>query len=459
MKKIFERIDFMKTKKAISLLLSLVMLLGITVFSVDVSAATTDSTITNSNTHELAPTSSLQVHQNYLEKVMATANISGVAYVTHNGRVVCQHANGSQNTKENKPMTMDTLFPLGSASKQFCATAVLMLQDQGKLSVDDKLSKYFPEYTIGKDVTIHQMLSMRSGIRDHVNQDYTYKGQETPLNHYTVSDNATYKQNQKKITDWLFSQKLKFTPDTSFSYSNANYLLLSMIVEQVSGQKYSDFIKENIFKPLNMTNSGFYEELVESPNLAEPCIPDGNKPFDPYHKGVCHGAGDLVSNAADMDKWLNALSDNALLSDKSYNQMTTSYTEGEGYGYGIIIDETQGSLSHQGNIITYESYVLTIPQKNINIFVITNDIETVNKKNYTMALFAKAISKKVNSNPMIGDINNDGDISIVDATAIQLHLARIKTLTNDQIKRADTNGDSKTTILDATQIQFFLAKK
>ncbi|MBE6824815.1 MAG: hypothetical protein E7513_05660 [Ruminococcaceae bacterium] len=436
----------MKAKKIISILLSVFMLLT-PLFTIPAQAAQTDY---------VASLSSIQAYQNFLDELMIEYNISGVAYVTQNGRVLCQSAVGMQNTIENKPMTIDTLFPVGSISKQFCATAILLLQEQGKLSVNDTLDQYFPEYVIGKDITIKNLLTMRSGIRDYVNIDNQYKGHENPVEEYTLSDTASKEENHKAILDWLFTQNLKFTPDRAYSYSNSNYLLLSIIVEQVSCINYTDFIKQNIFSPLNMTNSGFYEELVDSPDLAEHHVPDELKHLmDPTFKGLSQGAGDLVSNSKDMDKWMTSLADGKLLSEESFKEMTTPQTPDSNYVYGIIADLKNGSLSHTGAVATYLSVMFTCPEQKLNIFVITNDAETLV---YDILYAAQDIADISIKGSMLGDIDGDGKVTILDATAIQMHLAEIATLFKEQIECGDTDGDGKLTVLDATEIQFFLAE-
>ncbi len=436
----------MKLKKIVSIILSVTLILSVALFSANAGVKT-----------EIASTSSMKSYDKYLEKMMTTAKVSGVAYVTKNGAIIGQHASGMQNTKENIEMSVDTLFPLGSVSKQFCSTSILMLLEQGKLSVNDTLSMYFPEYEIGKDVTIHQLLCHRSGIRDHVNYDEDYKGFEDPLAQYTLSDKASYKENQKIITDWLFTQKLKFAPDEKFDYSNANYLLLSMIVEKVSGEKYSDFVQKNIFDKLSMTNSGFYEDLVNSPYLAENHLKEGNLPLEAYHKGLSQGAGDIVSNAKDINKWLDSISHRTLLSDESYDMMAKDY--GEQYGYGVIVNEKAGTIGHSGGIITYESYILTIPELQLNVFVVTNDFETVASKNYNMVAFSNAIVNKFTGKTVVGDVTGDKDITIIDATTIQRHLAQLTTFSDAQLKAGDANGDGDVTITDATEIQLFIARK
>lgn len=436
----------MKIKRTISLILTLVLVLATAVFSVPASAATTQD----------AQTSSFKAYDDYLESLMNKADITGVAYVTQNGQVIAQHTRGMHNTEENREIEVDSMFPIGSVSKQFCATSVLILQEQGKLSVHDTLSKYFPEYEIGKDITVQNLLTMRSGIRDHVNPDEEFVGTESPFTQYQLSETATYKENQKAITDWLFTQKLKFEPGTKDSYSNANFLLLSMIVEQVSGVKYSEFVKENIFEPLGMTNSGTYEELYRHPDLVEDKLTDGYLPTEPFFLGLSHGCGDLVSNAIDMDKWLTSLSHRTLLSEESYNEMFTDY--GDKYGYGIGTDKS--SVYHQGDITTFESFALTNPAKDINVFVVTNDVEVLYENGFTMSVVGFDIYNRVSlSKSKLGDVDSDSEISILDATALQMHFAQIKTLSTRQLRSGDTDGDGKVSIMDATEIQLHLAQK
>ena len=237
----------MKFKKTISVLLLFSLLFSVVIIPCSVSAGT--------QTYA----------QEFLDALMERNNINGVAYVTKNGEVLCQSTRGMANVTEGKEITTDTLFPIGSISKQFCAVAIFMLKEQGRLSFDDTLSEYFPEYTKAADVTIRQLLTMRSGIRDF---------QEGAFTEFFPSTECTQEENQQLILDWLNTKRLVFKPDGGYQYSNTNTLLLSMIIEQITGEEYEDFIKENIFEPLCMDNSGFYEELVNHPDLCEDTIPD-----------------------------------------------------------------------------------------------------------------------------------------------------------------------------------------
>ena len=346
----------------------------------------------------------LEEYQRYLDQNLDGFDFNGVAYVTRNGRVLCQATVGKANKAEDKDVTIDTLFPVGSASKQFCAASIMMLQEQGKLSVTDKLGKYFPEYEIGKDITLHQMLSMRSGIRDYCNSDDSYKGHENPMDEFVVSEGKTDEENMRVVLDWLFKEKLKFTPGKSWSYSNSNFMLLAMIVEQVSGMSYTDFVRENIFKPLNMTDSIFYDEIGTNPNVCEDTFNADN----PYYEGVdfdnipftytwlenhTKGDGDIVTNAKDIDKWMTSLRECTILSEESIAAMSTNY-EGSSYGYGLCI-EGDTAVYHPGDISSFESTDLTVPGENINIFIVTNNVAAAYAKNLQIQTIAGRMAKKV----------------------------------------------------------------
>lgn len=418
----------MKFRKTTSVLLLLSILLSISLIpcSVDASAQT--------------------ITQSYLDEKMEEYDINGVVYVTKNGEVLCQSANGMANTAEEKEMTIDILFPIGSVSKQFCAAAVLLLQEQGKLSIDDTLAEYFPEYTNAKDVTIKNLLTMRSGILNHL----------IGLNEgeYTLSTDVTSAENKQAILEWFYTKELSFKPDTAFEYSNSSYFLLSIIVEKVSGQSYSDFIKENIFEPLEMTNSGFYEELMNHPDLAEHTV-DTSGPIEPELKGLTQGCGDLVSNAKDMDKWMTSLRECTILSKESITEMTTNYSPSEGYGYGIgVFDD--GGLFHNGGIVSYLSVVLTYPENNFNVFVVSNEYET--GLTGIIETLAFEIAENFNAQRMYGDVNGDKNISVKDATLIQKFAAKYFKLITIEMLCADVNGDEKVNVKDATAIQKYVAK-
>ena len=245
-------------KKVLAIALCCAMVFSVSACSSDSSnntettvSSTSANTDTTSNTEATISTEEIKTH---IENAIKKNKFEGIVYLTKNGSVVYESATG-KDEKEND-LTVGSNMYIGSLSKQFCATAIMMLKEQGKLSVDDTLDKYFPEYQYGEKITIKNLLTMRSGIVNTTPET-------TFLN--DISDEITV----KTITDCIFKQPLNFEPDTSFEYSNSNYFLLACIVEQVSGQNYYDFLRKNIFEPLEMTNTGFVSEVKDNPKWAD----------------------------------------------------------------------------------------------------------------------------------------------------------------------------------------------
>ncbi len=191
----------------------------------------------------------------------------------------------------------------------------------------------------------------------------------TEENSDVVKEDATEEENVASIKKWLFSQPLMFEPDSEFVYTNTNFLLLADIVEQVSGKKYVDFLRENFFEPLGMTHTGFIIELGSSPSWAQ-----GNiyKQVD-TQPGLTKGAGDLISNAADVTAWINALSSGKVISAEAYKAMTTDYSPEEHYGYGLYL-QLDGGVGHYGAIQIYSAFDYVNTDKKQTLVVLSNSV-------------------------------------------------------------------------------------
>lgn len=289
-----------------------------------------------------------------LEELLRSYEFEGVLYAVQDGQPIASLATGK--TENGNDITLDTPLPIGSVSKQFCAAAVLLLQEQGKLSVKDTLDKYYPDYAEGKKITLHNMLSMRSGITEM-----------TADSEVAITMDNTEAQNAAIIKTWLFKQPLMFEPDKSYMYANTNYFLLSDIVEQVSGQPYIDFLRENFFTPLGMTHTGSISELSASPDWTQGNIYEQVDLLPALTKGC----GDLISNAADVTAWINALSSGKVISAESYKAMTTGYSTEENYGYGMFL-ELQGGVGHYGAIQIYSAFDYINTDKKLTLAVLSN---------------------------------------------------------------------------------------
>ena len=353
-------------KKFLSAILLIVLLSTTTACSTNNTASTpnTNSTVATEATTATEQTTDKSDNlsiDDQIKNAIKSHDFEGILYVTKNGEVVHQSATG---TDENqKPLTIDTPMLVGSVSKQFCATAILLLRDQGKLKLEDTLSKYFPEYEIGKDITLKDLLSMRSGIPDMVNDGTVEE----------ASQDKSEEENTKAIKEWIFSQDLAFEPNSEMSYSNSNYFLLSNIVEIVSGQRYIDFISENIFQPLGMKNTGSIEEIKDSPEWAKGINIDSVE--DAKIKGLTKGSGNLASTAKDMDMWMSGLKSGKIISLETYQEMITNYSpESESaYGYGLM-PEIYGGVGHAGGIEPYISFNYIDEEHGYNLFIVSNNI-------------------------------------------------------------------------------------
>lgn len=351
-------------KKIFSLILSVWIICSVTACSSNensvsepVQTATTQTvteTVTEEPTIPPAQIISTDEKSKKVMKRLETLGYSGVVSVVKDGKLYCSYAKGM--LEDGTIITTDTPMPVGSVSKQFCACAVMLLQEQGKLNVSDKLEKYFPEYTEGKDITLHNLLSMRSGVPE--------------LNFSLALMDKTDEENTKILMEDIFSQSPLFDPDSMYTYTNANYFLLGNIVEKVSGKKYFEFLRESFFEPLGMTHTGSVDELPNNPKWAggHTYIKIDGQP------GLTKGAGDIISNTADMHIWLEALHTGKSVSLESYKTMTTDYSSENPYGYALVLNYPDGGIGHSGLIGSYSAQDYISEELNMMVFMDSNNI-------------------------------------------------------------------------------------
>ena len=254
-----------------------------------------------------------------------------------------------------------TVYEIGSVTKTFTAAAVFQLCEQGKLRLDDKLGKFFPEYTVGADITIYQLLHMMSGIRREF-LDNSHGLTEGDTNNEAFENWKRYYRDDysdDELLAELFSAELDLEPGTGYQYSNVNYTLLAMIIEQVTGESYDEYIRKNIFDVCGMEHSSSMADgdvtVVPDP------IPADKYPFDINElspegyfgcQRTCRGAGDIHSCAADMLAFDRALIGGKLLSEDSLAEMFKAEMMNNIFGYccGWEYNETfgKGTYYHSG---------------------------------------------------------------------------------------------------------------
>ncbi len=301
-----------------------------------------------------------------IDNMLENEHFLGVAFAVKNGEVIYDK---SFNPKDDGQLfDSKTVFRIASVTKQFTAGAVMLLQEQGKLSVNDTLDKYFPDYRYAKEITLHHLLCMRSGIKNYTDL-IMYAQTEDDIQH-RLTDNA--EQNKAAIMDLVFQQELNFTPDEKYKYSNSNYFLLADIIRQVSGMTYEEYLTENIFKPLHMTATGFYDSYeLQNTVIAQP-----TSSVQDYFNlpAMSFGAGDILSNAEDLLKWLKTFEGGSIFSDDSIQAMTTNYSgdnDSEEYGYGLMIKSD--GIYHGGNLPSYTAAVYTSPKNKYSVILLSNE--------------------------------------------------------------------------------------
>jgi len=288
--------------------------------------------------------------------------------VVQGGKLVYTQAYGRAHIDPDKAATPDMRYSIGSISKQFTAAAILILQEQGKLKVDDPVGKYVPGLTRGDEVTIRQILSHTSGYQDYWPEDYLMKPMEQPTT-------------AQAILDTWAKKPLDFEPGMQWQYSNTNYVIAGEIVEKVSGQKLMDFLEAHVFHPLGMRSVWNSDEAKLTQTDAAPYIRYALGPLRPAPKegrGWMFAAGELAMTAHDLALWDESLIARSLLRPESYQQMFTEIKlkDGKGthYGLGVFVGELDGhrDISHSGEVTGFVSDNEVLVDDGVAVVVLTN---------------------------------------------------------------------------------------
>ncbi|MCX7974558.1 MAG: serine hydrolase [Candidatus Aminicenantes bacterium] len=286
---------------------------------------------------------------------------SGAVLIGYKGKIIFEKGFGLANYELNVPIASRTKFRLGSLTKSFTATAILQLAERGLLNLNDLVSKYLPDYPQGDKITIHHLLTHASGIPNF-----------TALPAY-----PKFKLNPTTLnrTIGLFRQlPLEFEPGTKFRYSNSNYILLTAIIEKVSGQNYADYLRENIFLPLNMLETGYDDpNSIIKYRARGYSLKDGEVINAPYiDMTVPAGAGGLLSTVGDLFAWDQGLRSDQILKAASREKMFTPYLEN--YGYGWVIKKINGRLvaQHSGSIEGFVSQMIRFLDDDLCLIILSN---------------------------------------------------------------------------------------
>lgn len=299
------------------------------------------------------------------------AGIQGSVLLAKGGKIVLAKGYGLANIELDVPNKPETKFRLGSITKQFTAAAILQLQEKGKLEVGDPISKYIPGAPAAwNGITIHHLLTHTSGIP-------SYTGDAGYQNHMRERTGAPL-----DFIDHFRDRPLEFTPGEKFHYDNSGYFLLGVIIEQVSGMKYEDYLRLKVFEPLQMTDTGYDWPATILKNRASGYSKDsGGKEInaDFLDMGQPYAAGSLYSTVLDLYKWDRALYTTKVLNAQSLEAAFTpgqfDWAEGIKYGYGWGIEQVHGhkTVGHGGGINGFSTVIWRAIKEDAVAIVLSNN--------------------------------------------------------------------------------------
>lgn len=310
----------------------------------------------------------LQAVDAFLASHIERANCVGLSVaIVKNGRAVLEKGYGKRSLTDRSPVEPDTLFAIGSVSKQFTCAAVFLLAEEGRLSIHDPVVKYYPRLTRAEDITLLDLMNHVSGYPDYYPLDFLDRRMQKAID-----------------PDQLLRQyaggKLDFEPGSKWSYSNTGYILLGRVVEKVSGESLGEFLAHKVFKPLHM------DHTVYEPALSDARLAEGFTTFalsDPERvnlegKGWLGGAGGIFSTPSDLAKWDLALMGGHVLKPESFAAMTTPRTLTDGrsaeYGCGLSIRSQSGRqiLAHNGAVSGFNTFNAMIPSTRSAVIMTCN---------------------------------------------------------------------------------------
>jgi CubicO group peptidase (beta-lactamase class C family) len=290
-----------------------------------------------------------------------------VALVVKNGNPIYRKAFGMADLEHNIQMTPEHVFGIGSMTKQFTAVSILMLMEQGSLSLMDTITKYIASYpNQGHVITIHHLLTHTSGIKSYTELE---KWRKIWRNDLTTQE----------MIDVFKAEPMDFAPGEAWHYSNSGYFLLGVIIEKVAGMSYGEFVEKKIFEPLGMKNTYYGSRSRIISNRAM-----GYQRGREYRNAeyLSHtqpfSAGAIMSTVDDLWKWQVAIQNNILVKSETIAKAFTNHPLNDGkptyYGYGWMLDEVNESLTreHSGGIFGYSSNAIHLPKEDVYVVVLSN---------------------------------------------------------------------------------------
>lgn len=301
--------------------------------------------------------------ETFMDKKAAAMQFNGTVLVAKNGKTLFQKGYGFSDSSLGTSDQIDTEYRIASLTKSFTALSILQLEAAGNLHTSDFLSKYFPTFQNGDQITLHDLLTHSSGVKSH----YGLTDSTKPI---TLPD----------FIDLMSKQTLNFTPGSKYSYSDTGYMILAAIVEKVSGEKYGDYLRDHIFRIAGMNHT--YLSKIDAKKLAT-----GYQNMRLVEmkddESQLTGAGDIISTVGDLLKYNNAFHENRLLPPEEINKMETGYIDSArwgifkyGYGWNVadnLISFGKPMLEHNGSLPGFKTELVDFIHDRITVIVLSNN--------------------------------------------------------------------------------------
>lgn len=301
-----------------------------------------------------------------MDPLVSSNNYAGNVLIIKNGSTLFSESYGMMDEENQLKNSEKTKYILASASMIFTSAAIMKLVDEGKISTTDKLTRFFPDYKNGDQITIHHMLAQRSGIPawDAGMSIANLKRKEP---HTTA-----------ELIEYFKNDELLFEPGSDYSHGRSEYILLAAIIEKISEQPFEDYLKESIFEPLNIHNSGHYSSQMSDDDIPYLAIGYTEKGFTDVelapkiHWSIKTGHASIYSTVQDMLKFADAVLNKELLSQESWNAILTNHGDNSGYGWYLNQKNNHKTYQMNGRSPGFSSYFGIYPEDNLIVIMLSN---------------------------------------------------------------------------------------
>ncbi|MGZ8558571.1 MAG: serine hydrolase, partial [Chitinophagaceae bacterium] len=372
--------------------------------------------------------------------------------VARDGNVLYRKGFGYADVKNKILITPDTKFRIGSVTKQFTAAAILKLQENNLLSVNDKLSKFIPDFPRGDEVTIHQLLTHTSGIHSYTSRN-------------DFMDRVTKTVSPDTLINSIKKDPYDFNPGDRFLYNNSGYFLLGYIIGKVSGKPYAAYLKETFFDPLQMKNTGIHNAGIKLTNEAKGSAKNNNR----YEEAInwdmswAGGAGAMYSTVDDLLKWNQALYGGKVLSKKSMDEALTPVALKDSkeppvqYGYGLGLSKYRGVdiISHSGGLHGFLTQLAYYPKEKMSIVMFSNTSEP--EVNFNPNKIAEAFlwNKMDKQTSYAQSLAKPKDLQVYTGRFEMINIGVLTVTTTDNKLYAQLSGQPKFEIFPLAEDEFF----